>query len=142
MFAGFILLWLVNGKIKKEQAIHTIVASFIAWTVSETIKFLFPTLRPFQVEGTYPLTLTIPLDAGFPSEHTSIAFAVAMGVQRYEKKYGIIFIISAMLVGLGRILGNVHYFADIIGGAVVGIITVLALERVHWTGVLSKVGIK
>lgn len=49
MFFGLIVLWIIDGKIKKETVIHAIFSMGIAWVVTELIKYFFPTLRPFQV---------------------------------------------------------------------------------------------
>lgn len=129
MFAGLLILWVVHGRIKKQQVIHAIVASFIAWGVSELIKGLFPSLRPYEMTGAIPLTLTIPTDSAFPSGHASAAFALAMSVQKHSRKAGYLYILFALLVGLGRVMGNVHYYIDIVGGAVVGTFSVFFLEN-------------
>ena len=41
MFFGLIVLWVVDGKIKKETVIHALFASLVAWTISEIIKYIF-----------------------------------------------------------------------------------------------------
>ncbi len=129
MFAGLVMLWWRHGKVNRRQVFNAIIATFVAWAVSQTIKTLFPTVRPYEISGVLPLTLTIPKDPAFPSGHTSVAFALAMSVQKHSKKAGYLYILFALLVGLGRVLGNVHYYIDIVGGAVVGIFSVFFLEN-------------
>ena len=124
-------MWFINGKIKKERALHALLASLAAWGFSQMIKALFPTLRPFQENGGATLTITTPLDAAFPSGHAAAAFGLAVAVWLHDKKTGAIFLISAFFVGLGRVLGNVHTFTDILGGAVIGSIVALVLEKLH-----------
>jgi undecaprenyl-diphosphatase len=138
MFAGLIVLWFFHGKIKKEHVLEAVIASFIAWTVSEIIKNLFPTIRPFEISAAVPLTLTIPLDPAFPSSHASLAFALAGSIQRYDKKIGLIFILSAALVGIGRVLGNVHYSIDIIGGAALGLLSVYLINKTRLLKLLNR----
>ena len=131
MFAGLLVLWFFRKNIKSRHIFHAITASFVAFLISQLIKLLFPTLRPFEVTGEIPLTLTIPIDPAFPSSHSSSAFALAVSVQRHDKKAGFVFVLFAMLVGLGRVLGNVHYYYDIFGGAIVGILSVIFFEKVY-----------
>lgn len=131
MFAGLIFLWFVDGRFKKEQALHAIFAVLIAWLSTQMIKGLIPTLRPFQVNGELPMTLTIPFDASFPSGHTAAAFAMAVSVWLHDKKTGVFFLIAAFLVGLGRIMGNVHYFTDVLAGAGIGIAVSYTIEKLH-----------
>ncbi len=132
MFGGLLVLWVVDGRIKREQALHAFFAALISWGVASMIKAIFPTLRPFQVNGGSQLTLTTYHTTGaFPSAHTAIAFALAATVWLHDKKLGMLFVISAIGVGAGRILGNVHYLIDIVGGAVIGSSVAFLVEKLH-----------
>lgn len=131
MYAALIILWLVDGKIRKEQVLHALFSALLAWTVSQMIKSLLPTLRPFEINGEPPLTLTVPFDSAFPSGHTSAAFGLAVSIWLHNKKVGLIFILAAILVGWGRILSNVHYLGDVLAGIVLGVATVFLVRRLH-----------
>lgn len=131
LFGGLILLWIIDGKVKKEEALHALLATLIAWTFTEMIKQFFPTLRPFQMNGHPPLTITVPGDSAFPSGHSAAAFALAVSVWLHDRKIGSAFILGAALVGIGRVMGNVHSYLDIFGGIFIGTITALVLERLH-----------
>ena len=131
MFAGLGFLWIVDGKIKKEQVLHALFAVILAWVTAEMMKSIFPTLRPFHTNGFPPLTLTVPGGGAFPSSHTAVAFALAITVWLHDKKVGLFFILIALGVGLGRILANVHYPLDIVGGAFIGWLTAILVQHVH-----------
>jgi undecaprenyl-diphosphatase len=137
MFAGLVYLWVVDGKIKKEQAFHALITTLIAWGIANMIKNLFPTERPFEVLGLVPLTATLPQDGSFPSEHTTAAWALAATVWQHDKKSGLVFAIMALGVGLGRILSHVHYSHDVFGGAFIGISTAFLFEKLHLFKILS-----
>ena len=130
MVAGIVYLWITNAKIRIRHVIEIFLATLVAFIITELIKKVFPTLRPFEVNGRIPLTLTIPTDPSFPSEHTSLAFALATGIRKFGKKSFFLYLGFALLVGVGRLLSNVHYIIDIITGAAIGIISVLMLEKV------------
>jgi undecaprenyl-diphosphatase len=131
MFAGLIFLWFIDGRLKKEQVLHALFASLVAWVLTQMIKGLIPTLRPFQVSGGLPMTLTIPLDASFPSIHAAVAFALAVSIWLHDKKIGYVFLAGAFLVSWGRIASNVHYFGDVLVGAGIGITVSYIIEKLH-----------
>ncbi|MCX6705647.1 MAG: phosphatase PAP2 family protein [Candidatus Woesebacteria bacterium] len=131
MYIGLFVLWTVDGRIKREQVIHALSATLIAFLVAEILKSIFHTARPFITQGLTPLTLTVPSDAAFPSSHTAMAFALAITIWLHDRKVGWIYLIWALFVGLARILANVHYPIDIWGGAILGIVIAFGLEKVH-----------
>lgn len=138
MFFGLIVLWVIDGKIKKETVIHAVFAAVLAWTIAELIKTVFPTLRPFQANGLIPLTLTIPGDGAFPSGHTAMAFALSITILKHDRKVGILYLIMAGLVGIARIMAYVHYPIDIIGGAVIGTIISGLTSGKHFVRLLNR----
>lgn len=131
MFAGLVIVWFVDGKIRKEQVLHAIMSALIAWVLTQMLKGIFPTLRPFEVNGFPPLTMTVPGDSAFPSGHTAAAFAVAVTMWLHDRRIGLIFIVVALAIGVGRVLGNVHYPLDILGGALIGTIVAVAVDKAH-----------
>lgn len=131
-------LWALGGKIKKEVAIQALLAALIAWGISEFVKFIIPSVRPFQINGYPPLTLTIPVDNAFPSSHATAAFALAVLIFLHNKKTGFIFLLSAIAVGLGRVLANVHSVVDVFGGMFVGTSVSLLIKRFFFS--LGKKG--
>lgn len=138
LFAGLLFLWVVDGRVKKEQALHAFLASVISWSVAQMIKGFFPALRPFEINGSPPLTITIPQDNSFPSMHAAVAFAISTTLLFHNRKLGIVFVAGALLVALGRVLSNVHFYFDVLVGAVIGIVAAFVLERLHVGKLLKK----
>lgn len=132
MVAGLAYLWAVDGRIKKEQVVHALIAAFFAWTAAQIIKSIFPVVRPYQVSGELPLTIIPPLDGAFPSAHTAIIFAVAMTIWQHDRKIGKLYLIGAAIIGIARILANVHYPIDILGGVVLGAAISVVIDKVHF----------
>ena len=131
MFFGLIVLWVVDGKIKKEIVIHAIFSALIAWILTEVLKNFVPMARPFQSSGLDPLTLTTPLDNTFPSTHTAAAFAISVTVFLHDRKVGMLYLVMAALVGVARIMAYVHYPIDIIAGALLGSTVSYVSEKRH-----------
>ncbi|MBX4205682.1 phosphatase PAP2 family protein [Candidatus Microgenomates bacterium] len=131
MVGGLIVLWRIDGRIKKETALHAFFALTLAWIFANIIKDILPTPRPFMLNNLPIMVLFKPNDGAFPSGHAAMAFALAVTVWLHNRKWGIFYLICALLVGIARVIANVHYPLDIIGGALVGTIMALAVERIH-----------
>ncbi|MFZ3301894.1 MAG: phosphatase PAP2 family protein [Microgenomates group bacterium] len=138
MFFGLIVLWVIDGKIKKETVIHAVFSCLIAYAVTELIKTFFPTLRPFQFDGALPLTLTVPTDGAFPSSHSAVGFALAVTILKHDRKVGILYLIMAGLVGIARIVAHVHYPIDIMAGALIGTIISALTSSKHFVRLLNR----
>jgi len=131
LFAGLIVLWFIDGRIKREQVIHAFFACLIAWLIAFAIKHFFPTIRPFMLNGGETDVILRPTDGAFPSEHTVLAFALAITIFMHDKKIGWWFLVSALIIGVARIIANVHYPVDVIGGAFLGTIMAVIVEKAH-----------
>lgn len=137
MFFGLIVLWVIDGKIKKEVVVHAIFACLVAYAISELIKTFFPMLRPFQSSLSSPLTLTIPDDGTFPSSHSAVAFALSITILKHDRKVGILYLIMAGLVGIARIMAHVHYPLDIMAGSLLGTVVSLLTSSKHFARLLK-----
>lgn len=131
-------MWFIDGKIKKEQVVHALFACLFAWIIAALIKHFFPTLRPFVVNGGETGVILRPTDGAFPSEHTTLAFALAITVFMHDRKIGWFFLIGALTVGIARVLANVHYPIDIIGGAFLGTLVAVIVEKLHFLDLINK----
>ena len=138
MFLGLMVLWIVDGRIKKEQTLHALIASLIAWLITEMIKSLVTSARPYTLNGFEPLTLTVPGGDGFPSSHAAVAFALAVTIWLHDKRVGIYYLIAAISVGIARIIANVHFPIDIIFGALIGILVAIFVDRTHFFKLVEK----
>ena len=132
MFGGLIILWVIDGRIKKEQVLHALLAALLAWVAATMLKSLMPQSRPFSLNELPPLTFITPsVNSSFPSGHTAVAFGIAISVWLHSRKIGIWFIVAATFVGLGRIVSNVHFYADVVGGAMIGVLIAYVIKRLH-----------
>lgn len=70
------------------------------------------------------------VDSSFFSNHAAIAFVISTVIYlTYGKKSGMILLIIASLVAMGRVLANVHYMIDVAGGAALGIAVGLTVSN-------------
>ena len=81
-------------------------------------------IRPYEVIDGLTLIVSKAHDFSFPSGHTGSAFALAVVIfMVMERKYGIIALALASLMGFSRLYVGIHYPSDVLGGIVLGVIT-------------------
>ena len=103
--------------------------------VSMAISLLFSTLftnillkpivnrpRPYELRD-ITLKVAPPHDATFPSGHTSASFAAALALFKENKKLGTPAVILAALIGYSRLYFYLHFFTDVLGGTLIGVVT-------------------
>lgn len=97
--------------------------------ITEIIRFLYCRPRPFLA---YTINhLAEDMSCSFPSGHAAFFFALAMAVYFYNKKWGYAFFAAAILMTIARVIAGVHYPADILAGAIIGILTAWAVRSVY-----------
>lgn len=132
MVAGiFGMVLFVRGG-SREVLMHGFFSAFGAWGIVQMIKTFLPVSRPFLISGEDALTVTVPMDSSFPSAHAAVAFAIATAVFLHERMYGAVFLIGALLVGVGRVMANVHFVQDVFAGAIIGVSVAFAMKNVHF----------
>lgn len=111
-----------HQKLEKLEILLTIgISSVIArFGVTEIIRFFYHRPRPFtDLSVNHLLTSN---EWSFPSGHSAFFFALSTAVYLYNKKWGILFFIGAILITISRVIAGIHYPSDIIGGAIIGIV--------------------
>lgn len=88
------------------------------------LKNLFGRTRPYEVNQAVRLLITKPKDYSFPSGHTAAAAAAVMALYLAKvKKVWQCALILAVLIAFSRMYFYVHYPTDILGGALLGVIS-------------------
>jgi len=123
-FLSFIYL-ILNKRIKAFFCgfLAMAIASFVDFSI--TLAWQRP--RPYVTHADLVNPLISGLrvsDISFPSSHTYIAFAVAISVFLYgHKKLGSALFVLAIMVAVARVGTGLHYPSDVIGGAILGILS-------------------
>jgi membrane-associated phospholipid phosphatase len=65
----------------------------------------------------------------FPSAHVASAFAIALVLLRYAPPIGSVFLVVAILISLGAVIGRYHYALDVLLGAATSLAVFLASYR-------------
>lgn len=117
-FATFVYFLFVKKKLGKFIWIIFIVG--LSWFLSLILKKIFGSPRPFFVVPEIRPLFVLGGTDSFPSGHATVFGSLATAVYLEDPKLGYLFIFSALIIGLARIMAGVHYPHDILAGFAIG----------------------
>lgn len=106
----------------KKLALFSAFTLPLSYILGVIARSLWYNPRPFVVKGIQPLIEHIP-DNGFPSDHTLLFATLATIAYYFNKKASIVLWAITILVGIHRMLGQVHHLIDILGSIVIALIS-------------------
>jgi membrane-associated phospholipid phosphatase len=131
LIAGWFVLGWARGRGRERQgALTALVAGGGALLVNQVLSHLWGRDRPFADHPGVHLLIGHGADGSFPSDHAAAAFAIAAVLFVFHRRLGVLALVAAALMGLARIYVGVHYPADVLVGALVGI--AVAAVLVTW----------
>ena len=103
-------------------------AAAVAYVANFVIHHIYDRARPYEAHAIrHPWSSST--DASFPSDHTSLSFAIAFAVLAFDRVAGALFLVLAAIIGVGRLFIGAHYPGDVLGGVVVGALAALLVVR-------------
>jgi len=116
-----IFLWL-----QKMRGLALVLATAISVSISDflgaTLKELIARDRPCHVLSHVKDIANCSNSFSFPSNHAINSFTFATIITRAYKNLAFILYISALLIGYSRVYLGVHYPADVLSGALCGVL--------------------
>jgi undecaprenyl-diphosphatase len=118
-----LLMWLFG----KEKYKYTVVFAAITGALGLFINFILGHIyyepRPFVTHHVH-LLIQHAKDSGFPSDHSTGAFSLALAViWRKHRKIGFGMLLFAILTGVSRVYVGHHYPFDVLASIFVALIT-------------------
>lgn len=109
--ATLVVLALYRRRVRPVLELGVTLA--VAFVAATAVAHLSAQVRPFQTHQVHQL---IPHEPGLslPSDHATAAFALAFGVGLFlHRRWGLLLLLAALVVGVSRIWVGVHYPGDI-----------------------------
>ncbi len=145
MFAAVVLRAVIAVRRPESRGLAAVFAAaevraLIAGALAFLGNWLFSLLifrpRPYVSLMDVHLIVSKPLTPqAFPSGHSSAAFALAFTILLVDLPFGLLLLVCACAVAVGRVFVGVHYPLDVVMGLFVGLFWALVLHgvgvRVH-----------
>jgi undecaprenyl-diphosphatase len=123
----------------KLAAVSAATAGALALLINIVLGALWFHDRPFVDHPRQTLLLVHhAADNSFPSDHASLAFAIAFAIVAFHRRLGLLLVLGAICIGVDRIFIGVHYPIDVLASLFVGlgaavIVTTIGRPSVTWT---------
>jgi undecaprenyl-diphosphatase len=114
----------------RRASVAAVLSAGLALAVGKLVSELVDRARPFVADpGGVHLFSAHAADAGFPSDHATAAFAIAVAILLRKRSWGYVALAAAAVLSVGRVALGVHYPSDVLAGAALGSVAALVL----WT---------
>jgi undecaprenyl-diphosphatase len=132
LLSGLALIWLLGSPFWKLRAALMIVGILLTALVVFIIKFIVRRQRP---EGEWGAIYRKTDPLSFPSGHAARAVMLAiLALSVGPLWFSVLLAVWAPLVVLARVMLGVHYFSDVLVGAILGIGLGLVITRFYPLG--------
>lgn len=126
----FIFILTIKGGFRERKALLlSLICIPVVILIIKIIHLFFFEPRPFIIHDISPLVVH-NADASFPSRHASIMSVIAFSYVYFKSKWSPLFIFLLFWVGISRVYVGVHYPLDILGGVLVGIISLIIAKQI------------
>ena len=144
IFCASVLIWIEAAAVgvfylraRRHRALavfSAFVSGLAAWVASNGIGLLYFRPRPFTVLANAHLLISkSPLEKSFPSDHATVAFALACAIFFVDHRWGGVFLAVAAIISIARVFVGVHYPSDIVVGALLGFVCAFLVHRlIHY----------
>lgn len=112
----------------RRASLAAVLSAGLGLAVGKVISELVDRARPFVADphGVH-LFASHAADPGFPSDHATAAFSIAVAILLRKRGWGIAALVLATVLSVGRVALGVHYPSDVVAGAALGAAAALAL---------------
>lgn len=131
VFALLLLVVYVEGRHERDArrvagSVWGGAAALVALGAGQLIGDAVSRARPYAVIPAAHVLVSRTADVSFPSDHATVAGAVAVALLVVDRRWGAIGAAFAVLMAVDRVYVGAHYPSDVVGGLALGGVVALA----------------
>lgn len=132
LFAAVLLVAYLDGRQQGDLravsgSVWAAVAALVALGIGQLIGGVIDRTRPYNAMTGVHLLVDKTSDFSFPSDHATVAGAVAAGLLFANRRWGTIAAVLAVVMAFTRVYVGAHYPGDVVAGLALG-------AAVAWAG--------
>ena len=125
LFAVLLLITYINGRRHADlygvaSSVWAAGAALVALGIGQLIGGAVNRARPYRAMPNVHLLVDKTNDFSFPSDHATVAGAVAVGLLLTNRRWGIVAVALAVLMAFTRVYVGAHYPSDVLAGLALG----------------------
>jgi len=125
LFAVLLLAAYIDGRRHADltalaASVWAALAAMAALGVGQIIGGAVDRARPYETMANVHLLVDKTTDFSFPSDHATVAGAVAVGLLFANRRLGIVASVLAVLMAFTRVYVGAHYPGDVLAGLALG----------------------
>jgi undecaprenyl-diphosphatase len=122
----FVIIYLLMKD--RELAKKVLLSMTIGYLIDKVIRLFVYKPRPFM-KRKVGILIPSKLNSSFPSKHALLVFCISTSIYLRNKVLGTITTVLSILTSLSRIWLGHHYPTDILGSAIIAVITSTAINN-------------
>jgi len=135
VLAALLLVAFLDGRRRADRrevagALGAGAAALAGLGLAQVVGGFVDRARPYTTMANVHLLVDRTTDFSFPSDHATVAGAVAVGLLLANRTWGRLAIGAALLMAFTRVYVGAHYPGDVLAGLALGAATALAVHLV------------
>ena len=125
LFAVLLVIAYLDGRHHADLtavagSVWAALAALVALGIGQIIGGAVDRARPYETMTNVHILVDKTTDFSFPSDHATVAGAVAVGLLFANRRWGIVATVLAMLMAFTRVYVGAHYPGDVLAGLALG----------------------
>lgn len=134
---ALLALWFAGRDAEERVAfqsavLRALLALVLASIALKLINEVYFRPRPFTFDDSVRLLFYHPSDSSMPSNAATVCFVLAVSVWLRQRRWGMAMLTVSIGMTLARVVGGVHYPADVVVGAWLGALAAWLVNRMLW----------
>ena len=126
-YVTYILLVIIKLLTAPLEAVKVLYVAGMPYVILSVFRAVINMKRPYEVHRFTPLIKRKSNGKSFPSRHVFSIFIIATLLYFQCAWIGIVFFILGVILAIIRVITGVHFWYDVVAGAIIGVVSAVLL---------------